>query len=63
MSALRHVRGAPACGSDSAGVLVQYAEEPKGHPLGGSHNAVSGDDCGTAVENLCIVTARNLPNL
>jgi hypothetical protein len=29
MSALRHVRGALACGSGSAGVLVQYAEEPK----------------------------------
>jgi len=29
MSALRHVRGAPACGSGPAGVLVQYAEEPK----------------------------------
>ena len=29
MSALRHVREAPACGSGTAGVLVQYAEEPK----------------------------------
>ena len=29
MSALRHVGGAPACGSDPAGVLVQYAEESK----------------------------------
>ena len=29
MSALRHVRGAPACGSDPAGVLEQYAGESK----------------------------------
>ncbi len=29
MSALRHVLGAPACGSGTAGVLVQSAEEPK----------------------------------
>ncbi len=34
MSALRHVRGHP-CGSGPAGVLLQYAEEPKGHPLAG----------------------------
>ena len=64
MSALRHVRGAPACGSGTAGVLVQYAEEPKGHPLGGSHNAVGAqrtlDDCGTAVDNLCIIPANIL---
>ncbi len=26
---------APACGSGPAGVLMQYAEEPKGHPLAG----------------------------
>ncbi len=50
---------APACGSGPAGVLMQYAEEPKGYPLGGSHNAVSVDDCGTAVENLCIIPARS----
>ncbi len=49
--------GAPACGSGTAGVLMQYAEEPKGYPLGGSLNAVSVDDCGTAVDNLCIIPA------
>jgi len=57
MSALRHVRR-----RIPAGVLVQYAEESKGHPLGGSPNAVGAqrtlDDCGTAVDNLCINSAR-----
>jgi len=63
MSALRHVRGAPACGSGTAGVLVQYAEEPKegGYPLAG--RAVSVDDCGTAVDNLCIIPANILSPL
>ncbi len=62
MSALRHVRGAPACGSGPAGVLVLYAEEPKegGYLLAG--RAVGAqrtpDDCGTAVENSCIIPAR-----
>jgi hypothetical protein len=62
MSALRHVRGAPACGSGPAGVLMQYAEEPKegGYPLAG--RAVGAqrtlDDCGTAVDNLCIIQAN-----
>ena len=62
MSALRHVRGAPACGSGTAGVLVQYAEEPKegGYPLAG--RAVGAqrtpDDCGTAVDTLCIIPAQ-----
>ena len=50
---------APACGSAPAGVLMQYAEEPKGHPLGGSRNAVSVDDRGTAVDNLCIIPAKS----
>ena len=54
---------APVCGSGPAGVLVQYAEEPKGHPLrvGGTRfagRAVGVDDCGTAVDKLCITPAN-----
>ena len=47
--------------SPAKGVLVQYAEELKegGYPLAG--RAVGAqrtlDDCGTAVDNLCIVPA------
>ncbi len=56
MSALRHVRrGAPQ------GVLVQYAEKLKeggtrfaGRAVGAQRTL---DDCGTAVDNLCIVPA------
>ena len=51
-------RGTRFAGRASAGVLVEYAEEPKerGYPLAG--RAVCVDDCGTAVENLCIVPAN-----
>ncbi len=51
---------APRVTRGPAGVLVQYAEEPKegGYPLAG--RAVSVDDCGTAVENLCIIPVNCL---
>ena len=36
------------------GVFVEYAEEPTR-----KHNAVSADDYGTAVDNLCMVPAES----
>jgi len=42
--------------------MKRGTKEPKGYPLCGSHNAVGAqrtlDDCGTAVENLCIIPAK-----
>jgi len=54
----RRCEGHPLGGSGTAGVLVQYAEEPK---EGGTRLRVAQrtlDDCGTAVDNLCIIQAN-----
>ena len=55
MTAFRDVRGAPACGSGPAGILLQYAEEPKEVQR---CRCSTPDDCGTAVDNLCMIPAR-----
>ncbi len=44
--------GHPLCGSGTAGVLMSTPRSPR------KHNAVSVDDCGTAVDKLCMIPAK-----
>ena len=54
LSALRHARGAPACGSAPANVLYGTLRTPT------ECNADRTDDFVAAVENLCIIRAEVL---
>ncbi len=57
MSALRHVRGHPLAGRAPQAYSCSTPRSLR------KHNAVSGDDCGTAVDNLCITPAKEATEL
>ena len=55
LGALRHARGAPACGSAPANVLLSTLRRPTERNTAGAQRTP--DDFVSAVENLCIVRA------